>query len=162
MCLTAGSLATDRTLRQVQRAESVVRRTTPTSFVSSLTRFVSSATKRDTDAVAAIVCTNLLDGKGWVSCKNTRNILLSDLFFDTLEVQDGMRLVKLDCLLVYANQSKTNQTGRTDEVGAIRHRDPLICPINAIMLQLFAHFHLRGALGNVDFAPDWSTASVAG
>ena len=55
-----------------------------------------------------------------------------------------------------ADQSKTNVTGRRDETGAIRHREPELCAIGAIGILLWAYFHLLKPL-IPDFAPDHSS-----
>ncbi len=59
-----------------------------------------------------------------------------------------------------ADQSKTNVTGRRDETGAIRHREPELCAVGAIGNLLWAYFHLLKT-SIPDFAPD-HTSSDAG
>jgi hypothetical protein len=50
-----------------------------------------------------------------------------------------------------ADGSKQNQTGRVDEHGAFRHLCVELCPVGAIALFFFAHFHIINAA-----VPDFS------
>ena len=56
---------------------------------------------------------------------------------------------------ILLDNAKHNQTGRTDEHGAIRHRHVELCPINAIAMLLWATFHLRQT-PVPNFVPDFS------
>lgn len=58
-------------------------------------------------------------------------------------------------MTILADNSKVNQTGRIDEHGAIRHREPELCAVGAIGFLLFGLFHiLKRPVPS--FAPDFS------
>jgi hypothetical protein len=57
---------------------------------------------------------------------------------------------------ILLDNAKHNQTGRTDEHGAIRHRHPELCPINGVGTLLWAIFHLEH-FPVPDFVPDFSS-----
>lgn len=56
---------------------------------------------------------------------------------------------------ILLDNAKHNQTGRTDEHGAICHHHVELCPINAIAMLLWATFHLR-QIPVPNFVPDFS------
>ena len=56
---------------------------------------------------------------------------------------------------ILVDNAKHNQTGRTDEHGAIRHRSVELCPIGGVAIFLWATFHLRNS-PVPNFAPDFS------
>ncbi|KAK7028398.1 hypothetical protein R3P38DRAFT_923774 [Favolaschia claudopus] len=86
---------------------------------------------------------------------NTRHLLISDLFTTDVVMNAKGLGETVPALTFIADNAKHNQTGRTDEFGAFRHRFVELCPVGAIALVLFAHFHVRNApLPN--FAPDFS------
>jgi Centromere DNA-binding protein complex CBF3 subunit, domain 2 len=51
-----------------------------------------------------------------------------------------------------ADNAKHNQTGRVDEHGALRHRQPELCGVGALAMLFFAHFHILCS-PVPDFAP---------
>lgn len=59
------------------------------------------------------------------------------LIFDVLV---NLQLKVLGCL---ADNAKTNQSGRVDEHGVIRHRIVELCPVGAIAMMFFAYFHIE-------------------
>jgi hypothetical protein len=56
---------------------------------------------------------------------------------------------------ILLDNAKHNQTGCTDEHGAIRHRHPELCPIGGVAMLLWAIFHLR-QIPVPSFVPDFS------
>jgi hypothetical protein len=56
---------------------------------------------------------------------------------------------------ILLDNAKHNQTGQTDEHGAIRHRHPELCPVNGVGTLLWAIFHLL-SLPIPNFIPDFS------
>jgi Centromere DNA-binding protein complex CBF3 subunit, domain 2 len=64
-------------------------------------------------------------------------------------------LIYLQVLAILADNAKHNQTGRTDEHGAIRHRHVELCPVAGVAMQLWATFHVRN-FPVPDFEPDFS------
>ena len=58
-------------------------------------------------------------------------------------------------LAALADNAKHNQTGRVDEHGALRHRNPELCGVGALAMLFFAHFHILEKLVP-DFAPDFT------
>jgi hypothetical protein len=92
---------------------------------------------------------------------NAGATLVSDLYTDELPLMVAEQNVNLRCLVVHSNNSKTNKDGRIDESGFLRYREPLTCPINAICLSLWAHYHLRAQEGNLGFVPIHSTPLAA-
>lgn len=66
----------------------------------------------------------------------------------------------MKCLRILCDNAKTNQSGKVEEQGAIRHRLVELCPIGALALHFFVQFHL---LKNetYDWTPDFSPASQA-
>jgi hypothetical protein len=62
----------------------------------------------------------------------------------------------IQVLAALVDNAKHNQDGRVDEHGAIRHNDYKICPVGALGMLLFAHFHiLETTLPK--FEPDFTT-----
>jgi hypothetical protein len=55
-----------------------------------------------------------------------------------------------------ADNAKHNQTGRTDEHGALRHRKVELCPVGAVAFLFFTHFHVLGS-PVPSFEPDFTT-----
>lgn len=64
-------------------------------------------------------------------------------------------LMMIQALVILADNAKHNQTGRTDEFGALRHRVPELCSIGALAFLFFAIFHIQEP-PNLDFKPDFS------
>ena len=64
-------------------------------------------------------------------------------------------LTSTQVLGILLDNAKHNQTGRTDEHGAIRHRHPELCPIGGVAMLLWAIFHLR-QIPVPNFVPDFS------
>lgn len=58
-------------------------------------------------------------------------------------------------LAILADNAKHNQTGRTDEHGAIRHRHVELCPVGGVAMMLWATFQLRN-FPVPDFIPDFA------
>ncbi|KAK7056117.1 hypothetical protein R3P38DRAFT_1377096 [Favolaschia claudopus] len=86
---------------------------------------------------------------------NTRHLLISDLFTtDVIMNAKGLGEI-VPALTFIADNAKHNQTGRTDEFGAFRHRFVELCPVGAIALLLFSYFHVRNA-PIPNFVPDFS------
>ncbi|KAH8979010.1 hypothetical protein EDB86DRAFT_3089648 [Lactarius hatsudake] len=83
-----------------------------------------------------------------------RAVKLSDLFPTTIPSPGGGGS-GIEVLGILLDNAKHNQTGRTDEHGAIRHCLVELCPINAVAMQLWATFHLR-QIPVPGFAPDFS------
>ena len=61
----------------------------------------------------------------------------------------------LQALTVFSDNAKHNQTGRTDETGALRHRLVELCPIGALAMLFYAYFHIL-ELPVPNFAPDFT------
>ena len=62
----------------------------------------------------------------------------------------------IQVLVASADNAKHNQDGRVDEHGAIHHNDYKICPVGALGMLLFVHFHiLETTLPK--FEPDFTT-----
>jgi Centromere DNA-binding protein complex CBF3 subunit, domain 2 len=64
-------------------------------------------------------------------CDNRIRIELPDLISMRLE-DEGMASPCWPLILI-----KTNQVGKTDQVAAFRHRNPLMCPQGAVAWYLF-------------------------
>jgi hypothetical protein len=64
-------------------------------------------------------------------------------------------LTSTQVLGILLDNAKHNQTGRTDEHGAICHRHPKLCPISGVATLLWAIFHLR-QIPVPSFVPDFS------
>jgi Centromere DNA-binding protein complex CBF3 subunit, domain 2 len=47
------------------------------------------------------------------------------------------------CRIFVFDNGKTDSTGRKLYLGSIRHRDPLVCPIDALAFSLFTQFHYK-------------------
>jgi Centromere DNA-binding protein complex CBF3 subunit, domain 2 len=60
----------------------------------------------------------------------------------------------LQALTILSDNAKHNQTGRTDEMGAFRHRLVQLCPVGALMMLFFTYFHILDA-PIPDFRPDF-------
>ena len=58
-------------------------------------------------------------------------------------------------LVIFADNAKHNQQGRTDEFGAFRHRLVELCPVGGLAMLFFAVFHILG-LSVPNFAADFS------
>lgn len=58
-------------------------------------------------------------------------------------------------MAILADNAKHNQTGLTDEHGAIRHREVELCPVGAVAMVLWATYHVRGH-PTPDFVPDFA------
>ncbi|KAK6974833.1 hypothetical protein R3P38DRAFT_3479541 [Favolaschia claudopus] len=86
---------------------------------------------------------------------NTRHLLISDLFTTDVIMNAKGLGETVPALTFIADNAKHNQTGRTDEFGAFRHRFVELCPVGAIALVLFSYFHVRNA-AVLKFAPDFS------
>jgi hypothetical protein len=61
----------------------------------------------------------------------------------------------LQALVIFSDNAKHNQTGRTDEFGAFRHRFVELCPIGGVAFLFFAQFHVMG-MPRPSFTPDFS------
>ncbi|KAJ7742819.1 hypothetical protein B0H16DRAFT_1860573 [Mycena metata] len=86
---------------------------------------------------------------------STRSLLLSDLFMtDVVMNAKGLGEI-VPALTLLADNAKHNQSGRTDEHGAFRHRHVELCPVGSIALLLFSYYHVRNS-SVPDFAPDFS------
>jgi hypothetical protein len=48
----------------------------------------------------------------------------------------------LKALIIFADNAKHNQTGRTDEFDAFRHRFVELCPVGGLAFLFFAYFHI--------------------
>jgi len=57
-------------------------------------------------------------------------------------------------LRVFADNAKHNQNAKVEELGAIRHAQPLLCGIGALAMHLFARFHINNERFN--FTPQFS------
>lgn len=57
--------------------------------------------------------------------------------------------------MFYSDNAKTNQNGRTDEFGALRHAQVELCAIGALALHMFGQFHIQ-CIPVPDFTPDLS------
>lgn len=86
---------------------------------------------------------------------STRSLLLSDLFMTDVIMNAKGLGETIPALTMLADNAKHNQTGRTDEHGAFRHRHVELCPVGSIALLLFAYYHIRNA-PLPDFVPDFS------
>ncbi|CAK5262885.1 unnamed protein product [Mycena citricolor] len=82
---------------------------------------------------------------------STRQLQWSDLFLGSVLAgsEDNARV-----LGILSDNAKTNQTGRLDEFGVLRHRHVEMCGIGALALHFFAHFHILNNLPPV-FAPQF-------
>jgi len=58
--------------------------------------------------------------------------------------------------MALADNAKTNQHGRVDEHGTLRHRLVELCPVGSLAMLLYAHFHIVSQ-PVPDFAPNWDT-----
>ena len=56
--------------------------------------------------------------------------------------------------MMLANNAKHNQHGRVDEHGVMRHRQVELCPVGAMALLFFTHFH-RNSVPAPDFEPQF-------
>jgi len=53
-------------------------------------------------------------------------------------------------------QGKTNQFGRIEYSGTLRHRNPKICAVGAIALYFFDRFHVhQEKLPDIESAANW-------
>ena len=70
---------------------------------------------------------------GLGTCVKVRPPLLLSLF---------LNLTICQARVVFADNAKHNQTGRTDEFGAFRHHLVELCPIGGMAMLFFAIFHI--------------------
>ncbi|KAK7043502.1 hypothetical protein R3P38DRAFT_3259576 [Favolaschia claudopus] len=73
---------------------------------------------------------------------NSRLLLWSDMYCYDVPMHAKGHGTKLRALTLIADNSKHNQSGRVDEHGAFRHFVVELCPVGAIGLLFFAHFHV--------------------
>ncbi|KAJ7025973.1 hypothetical protein C8F04DRAFT_1191008 [Mycena alexandri] len=83
---------------------------------------------------------------------SSRSLLWSDMYCYDVPMNAKGRGEKVRALTLIADSSKVNTTGRVDEHGAFRHLCVELCPIGAIGLLFFAHFHVINSP-----VPDFST-----
>ena len=57
-----------------------------------------------------------------------------------------------------ADNAKTNQHGRVDEHGSIRHHHVKLCPVGALAMLFFAYFHMITQPVPV-FSPEYNVAN---
>ena len=81
-----------------------------------------------------------------------RMLLWSDIFIKTILLFEVRIRHTVSALAFLADNAKHNQHGRVDEFGCLRHRLVELCPIGALALHFFAHFHILGQ-PVPDFAP---------
>ncbi|KAK7013279.1 hypothetical protein R3P38DRAFT_3207375 [Favolaschia claudopus] len=85
---------------------------------------------------------------------STRSLLWSDTGAYDVPILAKGRGEKVKALILRADQSKVNTDGHVDEHGALRHVNVVVCPIGAIALYFFVHFHVIGAPAP-DFTPQF-------
>ncbi|KAJ7034210.1 hypothetical protein C8F04DRAFT_1234451 [Mycena alexandri] len=73
---------------------------------------------------------------------SSRSLLWSDMYCCDVPINAKGRGEKIRALTLIADSSKVNTTGRVDEHGAFRHLCVELCPIGALALLFFAHFHI--------------------
>ncbi|KAK4704972.1 hypothetical protein P7C70_g1233, partial [Phenoliferia sp. Uapishka_3] len=89
---------------------------------------------------------------------NERLILLSDL--SVIDHPVNGRSSSVPLFVIASDNSKTNTTGRVDQTGVWRHKDPALCGVGTTATQLwFCDEHLK--FPRPDFAPDFSEAAKA-
>lgn len=91
---------------------------------------------------------------------NLRQIQLSDLFATSVPNPHAGEDRYFEVMGILADQGKTNQHSRVDELGALRHKRPELCAVGAVALHLFVQWHPE--LGNEplpSFAPEFSQDS---
>lgn len=86
---------------------------------------------------------------------SARMVLWSDLFTRNVPMPELGVGRTVQVLGILADNAKTNKDGRVDEHGALRHRMVDLCPVGAIALHLFVHFHIKSN-PPPDFAPDFN------
>jgi hypothetical protein len=64
-------------------------------------------------------------------------------------------LTSTQVLGIFVNNAKHDQTGCTNEYGAIRHCCPKLCPANSVAMLQWAIFHLQ-QIPVPNFVPDFS------
>lgn len=105
--------------------------------------------------------------------ESSRILLWSDLFITKIpihEIKLGFEVNVgsfssfffkfINCLFIskalaaLADNAKHNQTGRTDEHGALRHRQVELCAVGGLAMLFFAYFHILET-PVPDFSPDF-------
>ncbi|KAK7024129.1 hypothetical protein R3P38DRAFT_3270510 [Favolaschia claudopus] len=76
---------------------------------------------------------------------NSRTLLWSDMYCYDVPMHAKGHGTKLRALTLIADNSKQNQSGRVDEHGAFRHFLVELCPVGALGLLFFAHFHVNNS-----------------
>ncbi|KAJ8523520.1 hypothetical protein ONZ45_g93 [Pleurotus djamor] len=74
---------------------------------------------------------------------NTRRLMWSDLRLRSVPLQDISPTAKETALILLSNQGKSNSSGRLDEQGALRHRNPELCLFGALGFYFFSLFHIQ-------------------
>ncbi|PPR01349.1 hypothetical protein CVT26_015407 [Gymnopilus dilepis] len=91
---------------------------------------------------------------------STRRVLWSDFFWKSIPVPLIGEDTALDALVILADQSKTNSTGRIDEHGLFRHRHVELCGFGAIGFHFFSHFHIEKK-APPSFTPDFEDSEFS-
>lgn len=86
---------------------------------------------------------------------SARILLWSDLYMTETPMDEIGLGRTITTLVALADNAKTNQEGRVDEHGVLRHRLVELCPVNAVALLLFAYFHIRD-FPKPEFAPNFN------
>ncbi|KAG1726040.1 hypothetical protein EDD22DRAFT_961520 [Suillus occidentalis] len=89
--------------------------------------------------------------------EGTRMLQLSDLFLSEVCIDDIQLGYTVPVLVALADNAKSNQHGRLDEHGTLRHFHVELCPVGALAMLFFACFHI--VLQPVpEFSPEFSKA----
>ncbi|KAG1817805.1 hypothetical protein DFJ58DRAFT_888716 [Suillus subalutaceus] len=89
--------------------------------------------------------------------EGTRMLQLSDLFLSKVCIDDIQLGYTVPVLVALADNAKSNQHGRLDEHGTLRHFHVELCPVGALAMLLFACFHIVSQ-PVPEFAPEFSKA----
>lgn len=74
--------------------------------------------------------------------EGTRMLQLSDLFLSEVCIDDIQLGYTVPVLVALADNAKSNQHGRLDEHGTLRHFHVELCPVGALAMLFFACFHI--------------------
>jgi hypothetical protein len=83
-------------------------------------------------------------------------------FTDTSYISVGQGEGRPMALVILINNGKTNQTGRMEYGGALRHKNYLICPVSSCAFYFFWRFHVHDeSFPNLEVSRDWFDIKMA-
>jgi hypothetical protein len=86
--------------------------------------------------------------------ENRRRMEIADLSLTSYPSHEGP--TPCHCLVLLIREGKTNETGKKEYMGSLRHKDPLFCTQGALAQSFFYRWHIAGeALPSFRRRQDW-------